>query len=197
MKDHFLTLKHPVSSEYKEKGSRFLAFGYPVRSQEEVQERLETLRKEYYDARHHCYAYRLGAEAEQWRANDDGEPSHSAGTPILNQIRSEKLTNVLVVVIRYFGGTKLGVSGLIQAYKTATAEALTPEAIQEEILTESLCFVYDYDQTNAVMRIQDQFGLLPAKQDFQARCTRCWQVRLSQLENVRQALRDVEKLKFL
>ena len=192
-----MTLRHEVSSEYKEKGSRFLAFGYPVESLDEVEAKLEALRKTYYDARHHCYAYRLGTAGETWRANDDGEPSHSAGTPILNQLRSQELTNVLVVVIRYFGGTKLGVSGLINAYKTATATALDETAIYQKILKAKCCFVYDYPQTNAVMRIQDQFELSPSHQDFQARCTLCWEVRLSQLEAVKAAVAEVEGVTFL
>ena len=135
-KDTYLTLNTVAEGVYKEKGSKFLAFGYNVNSEEQVRERLEELRKKFYDARHHCYAYMLGHGSNQkWRANDDGEPNHSAGTPILNQIKSFELTNVLVVVIRYFGGTKLGVSGLINAYKTATQEALAMAEIEERILT--------------------------------------------------------------
>jgi putative IMPACT (imprinted ancient) family translation regulator len=109
----YITIKSGVQGLYKEKGSKFLAFAYPVESEEEVKQRLLELRKAYYDARHHCYAYVLGAEKEKYRATDDGEPNHSAGDPILGQIRSRNLTNVLVVVVRYFGGVKLGVGGLV------------------------------------------------------------------------------------
>ncbi|MEQ9007162.1 MAG: YigZ family protein, partial [Ekhidna sp.] len=114
------TIKEKSEGLYKEKGSKYLAFAYPVKSEVEIKEIQESLRKEYYDARHHCFAWVLGMDDQSYRANDDGEPAHSAGDPILGQIRSFELTNVLVVVIRYFGGTKLGVGGLINAYKTAT-----------------------------------------------------------------------------
>src|SRR5690606_7725476 len=124
MDDGYRTIAQPAEGLYKEKGSKFIALAYPVYTEEEIKDRLAELRKKYYDARHHCYAYMLGADKSRYRANDDGEPNHSAGDPILGQIRSADLSNVLVVVVRYFGGTKLGVSGLITAYKTATADAL-------------------------------------------------------------------------
>src|SRR5690242_5641679 len=120
----YQTIEKSSDSIYKEKGSRFLAFARPVSSESDVKKVLESLRKEYFDARHHCFAWILGPEKKLFRAFDDGEPNHSAGDPILGQIRSRNLTNVLVVVVRYFGGTKLGVGGLISAYKTAASDAL-------------------------------------------------------------------------
>ena len=121
--DTYKTIDSPAEGIYKEKGSKFLAKAYPVRTEEQVKAIVEQLKEEYYDARHHCYAYILGPKGDKWRANDDGEPSGTAGKPIHGQLLSFNLTNVLVVVIRYFGGTKLGESGLINAYKTATHDA--------------------------------------------------------------------------
>ncbi|WP_051296330.1 IMPACT family protein [Eisenibacter elegans] len=129
--DVYQVITAPSEGLYKEKGSKFLAFALPVDSEEDVKQHLAALKKQYYDARHHCYAYCLGEQAEHYRANDDGEPNHSAGDPILGQIRAHQLTNTLVVVVRYFGGTKLGVSGLIQAYRTAASEALSTAAIDQ------------------------------------------------------------------
>lgn len=122
--DEYLTISKPSEGLFKDRGSKFLAFAYPVSSEDEIKEIQEHLRSEYHDARHHCYAYMLGKDKNVFRANDDGEPSSTAGKPILGQIKSYDLTNILIVVIRYFGGTKLGVSGLINAYKTAAEEAL-------------------------------------------------------------------------
>ena len=157
MLDTFLTISGTGEGFYKEKGSKFIAHASYVENQDEVKERIAELRKEYYDARHHCYAYMLGHDSSVWRANDDGEPSNSAGTPILNQIRSKNLSNILVVVIRYFGGTKLGVSGLIRAYKQATFDALENAKIVEQILTQKLTIRFAYPAMNQVMKlIKDQ-----------------------------------------
>ena len=151
--DTYYSIAGPAEGLYKEKGSKFLAFAYPVTSLDEIRERQEELRKQYYDARHHCYAYILGKDGEQWRANDDGEPNHSAGDPILGQIRSQELSDVLIVVIRYFGGTKLGVSGLIHAYKTAAAEALDNAEREEKILSTRCSFTFAYPDMNGVMKL--------------------------------------------
>src|SRR3954468_18127958 len=131
----YRTLQAPVGGTYKEKGSKFLAFAYPVENEQDVKEKIELLKKTHFDARHHCFAYVLGPDKTKYRAFDDGEPNHSAGDPILGQIRSRNLTNVLVVVIRYFGGVKLGVGGLISAYRTAAEEALTKATIREKEVT--------------------------------------------------------------
>ena len=151
--DTYLTLAKPSQGLYKEKGSKFLAFAYPVQTEAQIKEHVEALRKEYYDARHHCYAYVLGAGQEVYRANDDGEPSGTAGRPIHGQILSQKLTDILVVVVRYFGGIKLGVSGLINAYKTAAADALNQAQIVEKIVTKRHKVRFSYEEMNKVMRI--------------------------------------------
>jgi uncharacterized YigZ family protein len=171
MQDSYLTISKTSEGFYKEKGSKFLAFAFPVSSEEEVKNQLDALRKTYYDARHHCYAYTCGTAGEHYRANDDGEPGHSAGDPILGQIRSRELTNTLVVVIRYFGGTKLGVSGLINAYKTAAAEALDANQIVKKEITAKLLFTFPYEETNAVMKLVKDFDLTITDQGYAAECT--------------------------
>ncbi|MFQ3215168.1 MAG: putative YigZ family protein [Marivirga sp.] len=179
MKDYFFTVADSQESLYKEKGSKFIGICFPVSSEEDVKSCQEALRKRFYDARHHCYAYIIGAAGDQYRANDDGEPNHSAGDPILGQIRSKELTNTLVVVVRYFGGTKLGVSGLINAYKTAAAEALDQSKIVKEIVKSKYLLQYGYEITNEVMRLISDFNLEIFHQDFQADCKAEIGVRLN------------------
>lgn len=166
----YLTLSSPTTGEYKEKGSKFLAFAFPVSSEEEVKERLAELRKEYYDARHHCYAYILGLTDQAHRTNDDGEPNHSAGDPILGQIRSAELTNCLVVVVRYFGGTKLGVAGLVNAYRTAAADALVKIERKELIVTRAISLSFGYDQLGVVERWVEEFQMEVSERDFTTSC---------------------------
>jgi len=149
----FKTIQKPATGSYKEKGSKFLAFAYPVRSEAEIREKLEALKKKYFDARHHCFAWMLGPGKQKFRAFDDGEPNHSAGDPILGQIRSHELTNVLIVVVRYFGGVKLGVGGLIGAYRAAAADALASASIIEEEVSEVIEIGYDYSAVSEVMRL--------------------------------------------
>lgn len=173
---------------YKEKGSKFLAFAYHVEDEEAVKERLDELRKTYYDARHHCYAFILGLQQEQIRANDDGEPGHSAGDPILGQIKSYGLTNTLVVVIRYFGGTKLGVSGLITAYKTATADALEQSVIEEKHIVKILELRYPYDSTNQVMRLIPDHDLDVITQEYLSDCYMKLAVKIPWVERVKSKL---------
>ena len=170
MIDHFFTINKTGEGFYKEKGSKFLAFSFHVQSIEEVNEQLGQLRKEFHDARHHCYAYIIGDEGTQIRANDDGEPNHSAGDPILGQIRSFNLTNALIVVIRYFGGTKLGVSGLITAYKTAAEEALKNSNVVKQFITTSIIITYSYSSTNEIMKLIDQYNLKILKHEFNENC---------------------------
>lgn len=195
--DTYLTLSEPAEGLYKEKGSKFLAFAYPVYSEEEVKEKLDALRKQYYDARHHCYAYMLGIEQETFRANDDGEPNHSAGDPILGQIRSNNLTNVLIVVIRYFGGTKLGVGGLIQAYKTAAVEAITSGKIITEIVKNRLTLTFDYLAMNDVMRLIKEEDLEILNQNFDNQCQITLAVRASKYEAVTTHIQDLELVKII
>ncbi len=168
--DTYLTLAAPAEGAYREKGSRFLAFAAPVRTEGEVKELLERLKKEYYDARHHCYAYVLGPAGTQYRANDAGEPNHSAGDPILGQIRSRGLTDVIVVVVRYFGGTKLGVSGLINAYRTAAAQALDAAPAVQKTVRVGLSLHFAYPATNAVMKVVKEYDLEVTRQTFHTDC---------------------------
>lgn len=166
MVNSYHTILSPCTGLYKEKGSRFLAFAYPVASEHEIKERIESLKQEYFDARHHCYAWVLGADESRFRAFDDGEPNHSAGDPILGQIRSQKLTNILVVVVRYFGGTKLGVGGLVTAYKLATADALDKADVVEEIIRKSLSIAYEYAATPEIERFIQSFDGKIVQQSF-------------------------------
>ena len=169
-KASYLTLAHASEGLFKEKGSKFFAFAYPVTSEKEIKEILDSLRKKYYDARHHCYAYILGKDMDIFRANDDGEPNHSAGDPILGQIRSNSLTNTLIVVVRYFGGTKLGVGGLISAYRTAAAEAIANNLIIESEDIHELVLHFGYPEMNQVMKLVKDHGLEIAGQKFDNLC---------------------------
>ena len=184
MNDTFYSIKHLTTATYKEKGSKFLACAYPVESEQDVKNHLETLRNKYYDATHHCFAYMLGANGEKWRANDDGEPSHSAGTPILNQIKSKGISDVLVVVVRYYGGVKLGVSGLIQAYKTAAALALEEAKLQEKQISKVFNISYNYSDTSRVMNLVNRWGLSIFSQSFDLFCHLQLACKLSQWEQV-------------
>lgn len=166
----YKTLSTSSQAEFKDRGSKFIAIAARVNTLDDVETALAELRKTYHDARHHCYAYRLGIEGEKTRANDDGEPNHSAGDPILGQIRSFDLTYTLVVVIRYFGGTKLGVSGLINAYRSAAEEALAQAKIIEVPVTTAFRLNYPYESTNEVMRLLSEFDAKVVSQEFTERC---------------------------
>ena len=192
MSDSYLTIAAPAEAIYKEKSSKFLAYAYPVRTEDEIRERLDALRKRYYDATHHCYAWRLGPQGELFRSNDDGEPSGTAGKPILGQLLSHSLTNCLVVVVRYFGGTKLGVSGLIQAYKESTADVLSVAEIIEQTVDLSFKIEFSYLVMNDVMRIikEEQPNIL--SQEFDNLCTMQLSIRESRAEGLLGKLRKVE-----
>ena len=166
----FFTIKSIGQGIYKEKGSKFLGFAYPVLSENEIKEKIASLKSEYFDARHHCFAWMLGSEKNQFRAFDDGEPNHSAGDPILGQIRSRNLTNVLVVVVRYFGGTKLGVGGLIAAYKAAAEDALRNSVVIEKEVIVRIALSYDYSVTADVMRMVKEFDMTIVAQEFKQQC---------------------------
>lgn len=191
MKDTYLTIATIAEGFYKEKGSKFLAFAFPVQNEDQVKDCLEELRKKYYDARHYCYAYMLGREMEVFRANDDGEPNHSAGDPILGQIRSANLTDILVVVIRYFGGTKLGVGGLVTAYKTAASEALQSAEILEKIVTKQVHVEFEYPEMNEIMRIIKEHELNIAHQEMALNCSMKIEVRENDFDLI------MEKLELL
>ena len=166
----YYTIQSKAEGLYKEKGSKFLAFAFSVQSKEEIKEIQDQLRKDFYDARHHCFAWVLGMEDQTWRVNDDGEPAHSAGDPILGQIKSFELTNVLVVVIRYFGGTKLGVGGLINAYKTVTEEALSKSTRKSIFETKRITMKFPYDMMSVAERLVTDFEIQVADRDFQLSC---------------------------
>jgi len=157
-KDIYCTIEASTSAEYKDKGSKFLGFSYVVYSEAEIKEIVQETRKKYYNARHVCYAYVIGTKNRIMKGHDDGEPSHTAGTPILNQIRSKNLTQTLVIVVRYFGGTKLGVSGLINAYKTVAKECLDKSIILENYIYESLELIFDASLQGEVMRLVKEFS---------------------------------------
>lgn len=168
--DTYLTIAAPAEGLYKEKGSKFIALAFPVDSETQVKDILLQVRKKYYDARHHCYAYILGEKGQLYRSNDDGEPAHSAGDPILGQIRSRNLTYVLIIVVRYFGGIKLGVSGLIQAYKTAASDALTQAQVMEKTVEIPLTVHFSYQQINQVMKLIKEYDLKINHQQFSNQC---------------------------
>jgi uncharacterized YigZ family protein len=185
----FRTISGPTEGLYKEKGSKFLAFAYPVQSDEDIKKHLDALRKTYFDARHHCYAWMLGPEKKLFRAADDGEPNHSAGDPILGQIRSRDITDVLVVVVRYFGGIKLGVGGLITAYRAAAEDALQHAVVLEKEVYTPVTLLYDYAATPDVMRLVKEYDLTIVAQDFQEGCRLEGEVRLKMEEGLRERVR--------
>lgn len=182
MKDTYLSISEISEGLYKEKGSKFLAFVYPVVNEDGVKAILDTLKKEYYDSRHICYAYRLGYAGDVYRINDDGEPSGSAGRPIHGQLLSFDLTNVLAVVVRYFGGTKLGVSGLVNAYKLATTNALENANIIENVIFSYYILKFEYPLMNDVMRIIKDEDYTIEEQAFELSCEITLGVRLSETE---------------
>jgi len=180
---------------YREKGSKFISFAYPVSSVEEIKDVLASVRKKYYDARHVCYAYVLGVDRHEFRANDDGEPSGTAGRPILGQIHSRSLTDVLVVVIRYFGGVLLGTGGLVVAYKEAAAEALDNAVKVEKQVEVPLTIYFPYPQMNEVLcRIREHQAKI-ISQEFKLECTLQVLVGLSGEENLKLRLEKLEGVK--
>jgi len=166
----FKTISNTSEGLYKEKGSKFIAYAFPVNSLESIKECLQKIREKEYAARHHCYAYRIGADGKKYRANDDGEPAHSAGDPILGQIDSNQLTNVLIVVVRYFGGTKLGVGGLINAYRTAAKESLLINEIVTKAVRIQYKLTFEYDAMNIAMRYIKQYQAKIVSQDMALSC---------------------------
>ena len=193
--DSYKSIGAPSEGLFKDNGSRFIALAYPVETEAEVKEIVASLRKEYHDARHHCYAYRLGYKADVFRSSDDGEPSGSAGRPILGQIDSAGLSDVLVVVVRYFGGIKLGIPGLIRAYKTSTADALGNASIVTKIATQRFLVEFDYLSMNSVMKVLKDLDLQPRSQDFGESCSLEVAVRLSSLQIFKEKLQNIAKLK--
>ena len=192
--DAYKSIGEPSQGLFKDNGSRFIAFAYPVETEEQVKELVGALKKEYHDARHHCFAYRLGYKGDVWRASDDGEPSGSAGRPILGQIDSLGLSDVLVVVVRYFGGIKLGIPGLIRAYKTSTADALASAQIIEKIASRRFRVHFDYLSMNPVMKVLKDMNLQPSAQDFGEKCSLEVRVRLTAVEDFTNRMKDCAEL---
>lgn len=179
LKDTYGSISAPSRGLFKDNGSRFISLAYPVESEEEVKEIVASLKKEYHDARHHCYAYRIGLDGSTWRANDDGEPSGSAGRPILGQIDSAGLSDILVVVVRYFGGIKLGIPGLIRAYKTSTAEAIEAAEKIEKVAGRWYRLTYPYEKMPDVMKVLKDMNLPQRNQNFGNECRIEVRARLS------------------
>ncbi len=194
-KDTYLTVSIKSNGIFKDKGSKFIAHAYPVNNIDTIKTILEELKKEFYDARHICYAYRLGAAGEEYRLNDDGEPSGTAGKPIYGQLLSHNLTNILVTVVRYFGGTKLGVSGLIQAYKSAAADAIAQNTIEERIVYKTLKASFDYPEMNSIMQVVKNHNLMVLSQDFRIQCSLHLAIRKNDFEGIFEQLSAIPKVK--
>jgi len=190
----FKTVISPCNAIFKEKGSRFLAYVYPVSNEQEIREIIAKIKKEHHSARHHCYAWRLGAEMENFRLNDDGEPSGTAGKPIFGQIQSQELTNILIVIVRYFGGILLGTSGLINAYKLAAKDALDQAVIAERVVEDLIEVKFDYSAMNDFMHVIKELQLEQVQSDFDLNCSATIAVRKSLSETVLNKLKNIDKL---
>ncbi len=190
--DTYKTILAPAEIIFKEKSSKFLTYAYHVEDEEQIKTHLDELRKRHYDATHHCYAWRLGFRGEKFRANDDGEPSSTAGKPILGQLVSHEVTNCLIVVVRYFGGTKLGVSGLIEAYRDSSAEVLSEADIVELTIDVRVHIEFSYMVMNSVMRIIKEEQPRIAEQVFDNLCSMDLLIRESQAEIMISKLNKVE-----
>lgn len=192
--DTYLTIEKPAEAIFKDKGSKFLAFAYPVENDQQIKNRISHLRKEHHTANHHCYAYRLGADKLIFRASDDGEPNNTAGKPILGQLQSNDLTNILIVVVRYFGGTLLGVSGLIQAYKNAAAEVIKASMIIEKQVLFSYTVRFSFEHLNDVMKLLKQLDGQINKQEFDTDCHIDFTIRKSNSELCEEKLKKIAGL---
>lgn len=197
MEDTFKTISELSKAIYTEKRSKFIAFAIPITSAEEVKSEVEKYRKEYYDARHVCWAYVLGANRKDFRSNDDGEPSGTAGKPILGQINSNELTDILIIVIRYFGGIKLGTSGLIVAYKEAASEAIKEAKIIEKTVNCQLSFGFEYPFMNDVIRIVKDLEPAIIQQAYDSNCLMTLEIRKAKFEELKNRLEKVESLSFI
>jgi uncharacterized YigZ family protein len=195
--DTYLTIEKPAEAVFKDKGSKFLAFAYPVENDKQVKEILTQLKKEHHTANHHCYAYRLGADKLNFRANDDGEPNNTAGKPILGQIQSNDLTNILIVVVRYFGGTLLGVSGLINAYKASAAEAIKVSVIVEKQILFTYMVQFAFEQLNDVMKLLKQLDCKISSQQFDTQCEISFSIRKANSDECEDKLKKIEGLRLI
>ena len=194
-KDTYRTITRPSKPAlFKDRGSKFYGYAFPVSSEEKIKENIETLKKEHHTARHWCYAWQLGKEYESYRVNDDGEPSNSAGAPIYGQLQSFDVTNVLVVVVRYFGGTKLGVGGLIQAYKAAAQMALASAKIVERTIDISYKLIFEYPEMNTVMRIIKEENLTIVNQTMELNCIFIISVRMKDANRIFELFENTYKV---
>jgi len=194
--DTYLTIEKRTESIFKDKGSKFLAFVYPVENDQQIKEILNQLKKEHHTANHHCYAYRLGADKMNYRANDDGEPSNTAGKPILGQIQSNDLTNILIVVVRYFGGTLLGVSGLINAYKNSASDVIKVSTIIEKQILFNYTIQFYFEHLNDVMKLLKQLDCKITNQQFDNNCEISFSIRKANSEQCEEKLKKIEGLKL-
>lgn len=194
--DVYRTIAASAEGIYTEKRSKFIAIALPVRTVDEVKALLEEYQKKYYDARHVCYAYMLGPQRKDFRANDNGEPSGTAGKPILGQINSNELTDILIIVVRYFGGIKLGTSGLIVAYKAAAAEALSAAEVVEKTVDECIRFWFEYPFMNDVMRVVKEESPEIVEQGYDMDCRMTLRIRSSLMPRLRARLEKVETLRI-
>lgn len=197
MDDTYRTIRDLSEGYYTEKRSRFLSFALPVRTPDEVKIQVDAYRKKYYDARHVCWAYMLGPDRTTFRANDDGEPSSTAGKPILGQINSNNLTDILIIVVRYFGGIELGTSGLIVAYRTAAAEAIAAAHIEERTVDETITITFEYPHLNSVMRIVKEDKPDVLAQSFELTCEMTLRIRQSRMDALKSRLLKVDSLRIV
>jgi len=197
MDDTYRTIRDLSEGYYTEKRSRFLSFALPVRTPDEVKTQVDAYRKKYYDARHVCWAYMLGPDRTTFRANDDGEPSSTAGKPILGQINSNNLTDILIIVVRYFGGIELGTSGLIVAYRTAAAEAIAAAHIEERTVDETITVTFEYPHLNSVMRIVKEDKPDVLAQSFELTCEMTLRIRQSRMDALKSRLLKVDSLRIV
>jgi uncharacterized YigZ family protein len=195
----YFTITRPTAGVFKDRGSKFLSFAFPVTSEAEIKACLASLKKEHPSANHHCYAWVLGADKTALRSNDDGEPSNSAGKPILAQVHAKDLTNILIVVVRYFGGTLLGVNGLINAYKNAAADALANSVIEEKFILFEYKIEFSFEQTNAVMRLLKEYEAKIISNAYEGKNQIVFRVKKQNSETMEAKFRDLftTKLEFL
>lgn len=196
MSDSYLTIAKPSEGIYKEKGSKFIAFAYPIFNEDDFKNYLAELKKDYHDARHHCYAFKLGLTENEYRYSDDGEPNNSAGKPIYGQILSNNITNVAIVVVRYFGGTKLGVGGLITAYKEAAADAIKNGKIVSKTINNYYRITFDYPAMSDVMNFIKQHQLGVTQQVFENNCLIEFNIRTTEAEHMIHELKKIEGVKI-
>jgi len=194
--DTYKTIENISEGLFKDRGSKFIAHAIPVNKESQVKEHLSALRKKYHDARHHCYAYQLGFDKSSYRINDDGEPSGTAGKPIFGQILSHDLTNILIVVVRYFGGTKLGIGGLINAYKTSAKDALNNAKIIEKTINEVYEIIYDYPIMNTVKKIIKEENIMQTSQKFDLNCKIIFSIRKNNSLRIYEKFKKIKGLKI-